>query len=753
MTSDHDVRREIRQLSAYLREGEAVQRLVTGIYGAGAGLLAVTDHRVLLLRDGRSGQASEGFPLGRLTSAEWVAEGTHATVTVSDSISTAVLRQVPIIDAEEVVALIKALIGETPHGRAQGYPGALGLAERTTTALRTNGSLHLNRRAPANGVGGHSRTTVNGTINGGMANPTAAHSGSGHGVAQGTTTTALRTAESHRAPESHRAAGPNGVRDDGAPTASEQTAMLHLPGRALTAPAMDWAGSQAFMHPVEQGRGIHTLSGAVPVRVIATSRPPTQHQAVDLPRQPISPRRHGRHSGPGTLLGEVPVSELAAERSTPMPAVPVPASPVSAVPQTEAVRVGQLTQDDPASQSAHDNAPEDTSTDAQPTGGSAATAVIPAETARTEVLETPSSAAPGSEGTEGTEVTEAPDAGASDGSGTLEVDPTNLTAMGTERPRPISWQAPHGPRVGPLRAAAKPDSEKPNSEKAELGQSDSATDTTDGTGTTDSDASAVANRGAPKRTEARDQRARPLSSPSAWLGRRRARAKAKRWVWLGAGAAGLIGVAAVGSAMLITSNDHNGAAAPVNPTPAAAVNSPLGPVVTVSRVVAGDRIEVSGPVNGLVVALGIISPSGQSCGATESKEFALRALSNQMVTLVSDPSQPVTDKAGHRLAYLRLPDGTDYSTQAVQAGMAKYFDQGTPVGSAAEIKDAQNQAKQTKAGLWGAPCNGKFASSAGTGATSASNSTSGASDNATTRSGADSGVARSEGSDRTSTDG
>lgn len=123
MTADYDVHREIRQLSAYLREGETVQRLASGIYGAGPGLLAVTDYRVLLLRDGRSGQASEGFPLGRVSSVEWVADGSRATITVSDSASTAALRQVPMPDAQEIVSLVRALAGEALHGGAESFLG------------------------------------------------------------------------------------------------------------------------------------------------------------------------------------------------------------------------------------------------------------------------------------------------------------------------------------------------------------------------------------------------------------------------------------------------------------------------------------------------------------------------------------------------------------------------------------------------------------------------------------------------------
>jgi hypothetical protein len=71
MASPDGVRREIQHLPAYLRTGESVQRLAAGVYGVGTGLLAVTDRRVLVLREGRAGQASEGFPFEELRGLEW----------------------------------------------------------------------------------------------------------------------------------------------------------------------------------------------------------------------------------------------------------------------------------------------------------------------------------------------------------------------------------------------------------------------------------------------------------------------------------------------------------------------------------------------------------------------------------------------------------------------------------------------------------------------------------------------------------
>jgi hypothetical protein len=60
MTSSHRVARELRQLGARLREGEVVHRVAAGVFGTGYGLLAVTDQRVVLLRDGAAGRPAGG---------------------------------------------------------------------------------------------------------------------------------------------------------------------------------------------------------------------------------------------------------------------------------------------------------------------------------------------------------------------------------------------------------------------------------------------------------------------------------------------------------------------------------------------------------------------------------------------------------------------------------------------------------------------------------------------------------------------
>jgi micrococcal nuclease len=178
----------------------------------------------------------------------------------------------------------------------------------------------------------------------------------------------------------------------------------------------------------------------------------------------------------------------------------------------------------------------------------------------------------------------------------------------------------------------------------------------------------------------------------------------------------------LGSAKLISTGQPP---TPVAPAPAA-VDSTAGPVVTVTNVINGDTVEVSGQYNGIVEVLGIVAPrqDKNQCGASAAKAFAVRTLNNATVTMVSDPSQPLTDRTGHhRLAFLRLPNGSDYSVLAVQAGMARYYESQPPVGAAADIKAAEAQAEKNHAGLWAAPCYGKFSSTAGTSTTSTTSGT------------------------------
>ncbi|WP_051342239.1 thermonuclease family protein [Pseudonocardia spinosispora] len=711
MNTDHDVHREVRQLGAYLHDGETVQRLAAGIYGAGAGLMAVTDHRVLLLRDGRSGHASEGFPLGRLSSADWVAEGGRAAITVSDSSSTAVLRQVTPADAQQVVELIHELAGQQRGYGGSGYQEATAYqaapsynppvsavssysepsfaAERTTalhtadatTALHTNGT---------NGYGSHSAAA------------TATETGRGIGGQSsysGEATTALRATGTglHSTPASHGSHGIGSYGTNGAE--SYGTPSYGTNGNPSY-------GSESYGTNGANGTGLYDTNGTNGTGAHSTDSPSGGLNGLDLTapttalRSPLSspetrPEWSGSHSAPTTgtgyygtegsgsgrsASGAVPISVIAS--TTGIPAQPtvgrVPeqstASEQSGPIGTQPKLIGEV----PITTLA---AEEPTPSDVVPTS------VFPAQ-ASVGIDQLAAESQPGQLGPEtatlavsSTAITEAPTSIRRDDKADTPaesdekpaIDPANLTAEGNERPKPISWRAPAGKKTSPQRETETRSSRK--------------------------------KRG-PVRLEALGKPSPAGSGPGD-----QPRTLSKKYMWLGAGAVALVALAAIGSAKLITGNQQIQAAAPVSPAPAAAIDSPVGTVVKITKVIAPDRVEVSEPAGSEVVVLGIAVPNSNGCGYAISKAFANRTLSNQMVTMVQDPSQPVTDKQGRRQAYLRTADGTDYSTEAVTQGMAKYYDGSRPVEKADELKTAQDAAKEKKSGLWDTPCNGKFADS------------------------------------------
>ncbi|MEI6622219.1 MAG: PH domain-containing protein, partial [Actinomycetes bacterium] len=64
-------KREVKKLVEHLWDGETVERLVSGTYGGGTGILALTDRRLIFLRDGWTSKTVEDFPLDKISSVQW----------------------------------------------------------------------------------------------------------------------------------------------------------------------------------------------------------------------------------------------------------------------------------------------------------------------------------------------------------------------------------------------------------------------------------------------------------------------------------------------------------------------------------------------------------------------------------------------------------------------------------------------------------------------------------------------------------
>ncbi len=149
---------------------------------------------------------------------------------------------------------------------------------------------------------------------------------------------------------------------------------------------------------------------------------------------------------------------------------------------------------------------------------------------------------------------------------------------------------------------------------------------------------------------------------------------------------------------------------------AAATSSAVVEQARVREVVDGDTVKVDDPALGAVTVrvLGIDTPETVKpqftvgCYGPEATAYANDVLDGKSVTVTLDPGQDETDRYGRTLAYLTLPDGSDYGVQAVRAGFAKnyVYDDARPVAKQPQIAAAEQDAKTSGAGLWGPACDG-----------------------------------------------
>lgn len=146
---------------------------------------------------------------------------------------------------------------------------------------------------------------------------------------------------------------------------------------------------------------------------------------------------------------------------------------------------------------------------------------------------------------------------------------------------------------------------------------------------------------------------------------------------------------------------------------------PVATNATVLRVIDGDTVTVDSDQRGRlkVRIIGLDTPEtvrknwSVGCGGPAASAYAKATLTDQRVQLLTDPTQDATDRYGRTLAAVILSDGRNYAVDAVRQGYGKAYIYGRkPSKWAAEIAAAEDQAKASNAGLWGAPCFGQVES-------------------------------------------
>ena len=88
------------------------------------------------------------------------------------------------------------------------------------------------------------------------------------------------------------------------------------------------------------------------------------------------------------------------------------------------------------------------------------------------------------------------------------------------------------------------------------------------------------------------------------------------------------------------------------------------------------------------------------CFGKEASDEARKILSGTSVRLETDPSQAVRDKYGRLLAYIFLPDGTNFDKMMIENGYGYEYTYDTPYKYQTEFRSAEKSAKENKRGLW-----------------------------------------------------
>jgi Bacterial PH domain len=117
--------KEIKRLVGHLWEDEHVERMTTGSYGAGTGLLVLTDRRLLFVKEGMT-KKTEDFPLENISSVQWSSGLTTGTVTVFASGNKAEIKSVNKADGKEMTDHLRHRLSvpkaaASSHWRSRGH--------------------------------------------------------------------------------------------------------------------------------------------------------------------------------------------------------------------------------------------------------------------------------------------------------------------------------------------------------------------------------------------------------------------------------------------------------------------------------------------------------------------------------------------------------------------------------------------------------------------------------------------------------
>lgn len=140
--------KETKRLVEHLWEDEHVERMTSGSYGRGIGLLVLTDRRLLFLKEGMTKQ-TEDFPLEKISSVQWSSGLTTGTVTIFASGNKAEIKSVNKHEGKEMTDHVRQRLSApkpasaAPSDQSSDVPTAMNIRDqiRKLGELRDSGMV------------------------------------------------------------------------------------------------------------------------------------------------------------------------------------------------------------------------------------------------------------------------------------------------------------------------------------------------------------------------------------------------------------------------------------------------------------------------------------------------------------------------------------------------------------------------------------------------------------------------------------
>lgn len=140
---------------------------------------------------------------------------------------------------------------------------------------------------------------------------------------------------------------------------------------------------------------------------------------------------------------------------------------------------------------------------------------------------------------------------------------------------------------------------------------------------------------------------------------------------------------------------------------AAGDKEPAQMLYPVAKVVDGDTIDIAiGTSTTRLRLIGLDTPEivdprkPVQCFAREASAKAKELLTGREVHIEQDPSQGKYDKYGRLLAYVFLPDGTNFNERMIAEGYGHEYTYRLPYTYQEAFRAAEKTAREEKKGLW-----------------------------------------------------